>query len=306
MHCASTSHSEVQRRDNRRADSRNRCSMHDRMCVATFATRTCECMNGAGVTIVTVGLCNSKRSAKGPDTDASGGTGGCQVHHGQEGSEAFDRCQADDEEVDSRRGPQQSARPRRQPPSARPRRHREADRQEGHQEVGRQAHCQEGHAGRRPRRHPRSGPPRRPPGRPPRRHPRSGPPRRRPRRRPSAHPPSGPPRRPPGRPPRRHPRSGPPRRRPRRPPSAHPPSGPPRRPPGRPPRPASGLPRRRPSGRRASADRRSTSKAPTAEVGALDVDGALSVFGVVVPRSGRCPTPRSADVRCSSAAAASA
>ncbi len=45
------------------------------------------------------GIVQPKRSAKGPDTDASGGTGGCQVHHGQEGDEEV-ACQADGEEVD--------------------------------------------------------------------------------------------------------------------------------------------------------------------------------------------------------------
>ena len=61
------------------------------MCGAAFATRTQHKLHGAGVIALTVASCNSKRSAKGPDTEVSGGTGGCKVHHGQEACEAFSR-----------------------------------------------------------------------------------------------------------------------------------------------------------------------------------------------------------------------
>src|SRR5829696_3871327 len=37
----------------------------NRMCVAAFATRTLNCMHGAGVTTVTVGLCNQSVRRRG-------------------------------------------------------------------------------------------------------------------------------------------------------------------------------------------------------------------------------------------------
>jgi hypothetical protein len=71
-------------------DSRN-CKVADRMCVANVRDTNVELLAWCWRHVVDGGIVQPKRSAKGPNTDASGGTSGCQESHGQADGEAVAR-----------------------------------------------------------------------------------------------------------------------------------------------------------------------------------------------------------------------